>query len=259
MAFDPFGDAASRGYLRNSAGTNDMHQVQRLEHAAFRANVAEALYNLSKAESIGPAEIQQTHKTLFSSVYPWAGETRDKHAPESAITKGGRADLFAHPGDVGAAMDYALKQGNDKKFMETKPGEVMGSLAYAHPFLEGNGRTIMAVHSELSDRAGISIHWEKTNKVEYLQALTMELEQPGRGHLDNYLKPFVQKQVDQQTQIQTLQALPGLGPVEGRSAEQAKPVPTDLVNPAAETPSKPAEAAKVEIPKGETPKNGQRM
>jgi hypothetical protein len=49
MAFDPFGDAALRGYLRNSAGTNDMEQVKRLAHAAFRANVAHALYELSQA------------------------------------------------------------------------------------------------------------------------------------------------------------------------------------------------------------------
>ena len=54
----------------------------------------------------------------------------------------GRSDLFADPREVGAAMDYALRQGNDKNIMANKPGEVMGSLANAHPFLNGNGRTV---------------------------------------------------------------------------------------------------------------------
>jgi cell filamentation protein len=96
----------------------------------------------------------------------------------------------------------------------------MGSLAHAHPFLDGNGRTIMVVHTELAKRAGISIEWEKTNKVDYLTALTRELDQPGKGHLDAYLKPYVQKATDRENQIQTLQSLPGLGP----QAEAPKPM-----------------------------------
>ena len=38
----------------------------------------------------------------------------------------------------------------------------MGSLACAHPFLNGNGRTIMTVHTELANRAEIRVEWEKT-------------------------------------------------------------------------------------------------
>jgi cell filamentation protein len=258
MALDPFGDAASRGYLRNSAGTNDMEQVKRLEHAAFRANVAHALYELSQAKSIGQAEILQTHKTLFSSVYPWAGESRSRHAPNSAISKGGRSDLFADPREVGAAMDYALKQGNDKNFMANKPGEVMGSLAYAHPFLDGNGRTIMVVHTELANRAGITIAWEKTDKADYLQALTKELDQPGKGHLDNYLKPFVQNTIDKQEQVQTVNSLPGFGPAEAKAVEMAEGNPEAFTKPSADDTSKATETPKVERPKAETRK-GQRL
>jgi len=75
--------------------------------------------------------------------------------------------------------------------MTAHPGDVMGMLAYAHPFLDGNGRTIMVVHTELVTRAGISIDWAKTDKQDYLAALTRELDRPGKGELDNYLKSFV--------------------------------------------------------------------
>jgi cell filamentation protein len=56
--------------------------------------------------------------------------------------------------------------------MKAKPGEIIGYLAYGHPFLDGNGRTIMTVHSVLAQRAGFSIDWSATKKDAYLDALT---------------------------------------------------------------------------------------
>lgn len=69
----------------------------------------------------------------------------------------------------------------------------MGYLAYAHPFLDGNGRTIMTVDTELCRRAGIHIDWSHSEKAPYLAALTKELQDPAKGHLDNYLRPFVRE------------------------------------------------------------------
>jgi hypothetical protein len=111
-----------------------------------------------------------------------------------------------------AAVEYALKDGQNKELMARRPGEVMGTLAFAHPFLDGNGRALMVVHTELAHRAGISIDWQKTNKADYLAALTRELDEPGKGHLDAYLRPFIQKVADWETQVATLEELPGLGP-----------------------------------------------
>lgn len=67
----------------------------------------------------------------------------------------------------------------------------MGQLAFAHPFLDGNGRTILLVHMELCYRAKFAIDWSKTNKDAYLRALSDEIRDPSRGHLDDYLKPHV--------------------------------------------------------------------
>jgi hypothetical protein len=46
--------------------------------------------------------------------------------------------------------------------MKARSGEIMGYLAYGHPFLDGNGRTIMTAHSALAQRAGFSIDWTAT-------------------------------------------------------------------------------------------------
>lgn len=56
-------------------------------------------------------------------------------------------------------------------------------LADAHPFLDGNGRTILLVFMELCHRAGFAIDWSRTTKDDYLAALSTEINQPSRAIL----------------------------------------------------------------------------
>ena len=189
MIFDPFGDFKTRGYLRNCNAEKDLEAVKVLEHFAFRDRLNTALEYLSQKEPLSYQDVLETHKILFEAVYPWAGQDRAQTAPNIAVSKG--RVLFAHPEDARPAVEHALRIGQDKGFMATKPGEVMGFLAYGHPFLDGNGRTIMTVHAELAQRAGIGIDWPATDKTEYLTALTHELTRPGKGHLDAYLSAFL--------------------------------------------------------------------
>jgi cell filamentation protein len=79
--------------------------------------------------------------------------------------------------------------------MRENPGVIMGYLAYAHPFLDGNGRTIMVVHGVMAQRAGLSIDRARTRKTDYLAALTKELDEPDKGYLDAYFKPYIRKAV----------------------------------------------------------------
>lgn len=218
MTFDPFGDFESRGYLRNSLGEKNMDVVKRSEHVEFRANVAKAIDDLAGKKQLAYSDILQTHKTLFSQLYPWAGQDRSVNAPGLDISKGGVSGMFAYPHQVERAAGFALRQGNDPEFMRAKPGEVMGNLAHAHAFLDGNGRTLMVVHGDLAHKAGISIDWKSTDKASYLTALTHELQRPGEGHLDKYLKPFVQSAVDRHEQLATLLGLKGLGPGSQKAA-----------------------------------------
>ena len=139
---------------------------------------------ISSIEVLEYKDVLGTHKILFGGVYPWAGQDRLATAPEIDISKGGYEKMFALPQDIRRATEYGLEQGRNIAFMQTKPGEVMGSLCHAHPFLDGNGRTIMVMHGELAYRAGISIDWAKVEKSTYLTVLTQELYFPGKGHLE---------------------------------------------------------------------------
>jgi cell filamentation protein len=188
VTFDPFRDFETRGYLRNLAKEKDLAIVRRLEHASFVTGLEQAFRVLGAAEPLTYDHVLSTHRMLFSAVYPWAGEDRLTNFPGHAVVKG---DVqFAHPNDIRAAVDWALSHGQDRAFMKKKPGEVMGYLAFGHPFLDGNGRTIMMIHALLAQRAGFSIDWAKTDKPAYLTALTREIDEPGKGHLDAYLSGF---------------------------------------------------------------------
>lgn len=86
----------------------------------------------------------------------------------------------------------------------------MGYLAYAHPFLDGNGRTIMIIYAVLSKRAGFSINWSATDKAGYLSALTKELDEPGKGHLDAYFSGFMHDAVPADRMADELVQVAGL-------------------------------------------------
>ena len=216
MTFDPFGDYESRGYLRNVEQERDLDIVRRMEHISFTTGLEEGFKRLSEVEQLTYKDVLATHKTLFEAVYPWAGEDRADNAPELAIRRGDV--LFAHPQDIRRAIDVALAKGQDKGIMRQKPGEVMGYLAFAHPFLDGNGRTIMVVHSVLANRAGIAIDWASTEKKAYLSTLTEEIDNPGKGHLDKYLKPFIRSAIAHNELVGHIKDMPGLG---GRVGEHA--------------------------------------
>lgn len=226
MTFDPFGDFDTRGYLRNTKGLKDPEAVKLSEHAAFRLNIEEALAALrATARPLGYQDVLGTHKRLFGDVYPWAGQDREATASQLAVGKAGRFDLFAHPRDARRAVEHALGMATDPAQMRAKPGEVMGLLCHGHPMLDGNGRTLMTVHAELCRRAGIRIAWEDVAKADYLDALTRELERPGKA-LDAFLGPHVQRPAVSVAQdAKRLQTLPGLGPPAGGAAPpKAKPL-----------------------------------
>lgn len=229
MIFDPFFDFETKGYLRNRFGEKDLAIVRRLEHSSFVQGVEEAFAKLARVDRLTYRDVLATHKTLFGDVYSWAGQDRAQTAPNLAVNRG--EVLFAHPLDAPRAVEHALRLGHDAVAMVERPGEVMGFLAYGHPFLDGNGRTIMVVHTELAQRAGISIDWGATDKDSYLSALTRELQKPGQGILDAYLKPFIGPAIGREGLTQHLAQARGLDG--GRSSVAAgNEVSGDFADPA---------------------------
>jgi cell filamentation protein len=208
VTFDPFGDFATEGYLRNFEKEKDLAIVKRAENASFTTGLDEAFAHLARSRALSYDDVLQTHGILFGAVYPWAGQDRTQTAPKLSVKKG--AVIFANAREIRAAVEFALRKGQDKAYMKAKPGEIMGYLAYGHPFLDGNGRTIMTVHSVLAQRAGFSVDWSATKKDAYLDALTKEIENPPKGHLDAYLKPFIRTPIAYEQLATAIVQAPGL-------------------------------------------------
>ncbi|ANS40989.1 Fic/DOC family protein [Serratia inhibens] len=195
MIFDPFGDFDTAGYLQNSQTLKEPDEIKRAEHLSFELSIEDALSYLAQTNPINYQSVLQVHETLFSDFYPWAGKDRNELVPHLAVFKGSPGNLrhtvFERPDSIRMAVDYALQLAANKERFRERPGEVMGLLAFAHPFLDGNGRTILLVFMELSFRAGFSINWSETRKDDYLRALTNEIGDPSQRYLDHYLTPFV--------------------------------------------------------------------
>ena len=215
--FDPFGDFQSAGYLRNIERLKDPEEIKVQEHLFFEANLEQALLYLERLSApVDYNNFLEVHRILFGAFYPWADQDRHALGVGRLVGKGGSVQFEASE-LCQRAVEWGLNMGNDHATMRTRPGEVMGAFAWGHPFLDGNGRTMLVVHSVLSHRAGISVAWSATRKHDYLDALTQELQQPQRHHLDAYLRPFVQPTAVQGSLLEHLQGLPGL---DGRGSDQ---------------------------------------
>ncbi|VVO78377.1 hypothetical protein PS903_01634 [Pseudomonas fluorescens] len=214
MRFDPFGDFETAGYLQNSLQLKDPTEVKESEHLSFESSIEDALAYLSEKKSIDYRTVLKVHEILFSDFYHWAGKDRNELVPHLAVFKGSHdnphSTAFERPDFIKMSVDYALELTADKKRFKDRPGEVMGQLAFAHPFLDGNGRTILLVFMELCYRARFAIDWSRTSKDDYLRKLSDEIREPSKGHLDNYLKPFVVEISSRDQWPETISGIRGL-------------------------------------------------
>jgi cell filamentation protein len=208
VTFDPFGDFATEGYLRNFEKEKDLAIVKRAENASFMTGLDDAFATLAQSKVISYSDLLRTHGILFGAIYPWAGQDRTQTAPKLTIKKG--PVIFANAPEIRAAVEFALRKGQDTDYMKARPGEIMGYLAYGHPFLDGNGRTIMTAHSVLAQRAGFSIDWSATKKDAYLDVLAQEIETPQKGSLDAYLMPFIRDPIAYEKLATAIVQAPGL-------------------------------------------------
>lgn len=214
--FDPFKDFEQAGYLRNLFQEKDPEIVREMEHTMFRAGLDEALTHVESRNELAYDDFLAVHRILFSEFYPWAGQDRSETAPDYSVSKGDT--IFCHPLDSRRAVEEGLRLGQDPETMRERPGEVMGFFAYGHPFLDGNGRTMLIIHSELCHRAGFYIEWHRTNKSDYLTALTNEVAYPCKGHLDDYLAGFINDAPDRDLWTTSIHDIQGL---DGRSDQNA--------------------------------------
>lgn len=184
-SWDPFGDMETRGILRNHYGTNNGNKLANFEYVSIRKNMPKALAYLGSTKTINLKAWLKTHEILFSDVFPWAGTAR-------------KVDVFRGPVKfnlfhlLAKEAEAVFKKAEDPDFLKNNIGYVYGELAFNHPFLDGNGRSLNTVFTEMLRRSGLKMNWEAVDRSEYLDHLTQAVLLTNYTHLDRYLMERLQ-------------------------------------------------------------------
>ena len=159
-SFDPFGDFETMGYLRNTMGAKDPQKVKTFEHATFLLNLPSTLDWLA-TQPLTYATLLQVHRRLFGDFYPWAGQDRLTVLPDTTVKNG--EIVFADPEVIEQCVTNAVNQ--------KSPEMVLGGLALAHPFLDGNGRAVFVFFAEHQRRHKKLVRFDQISKGDLGHAL----------------------------------------------------------------------------------------
>jgi cell filamentation protein len=162
---NPFEPSDDGVILRNKAGVTRKDELGALEFVHVRANMKKALSMLQFEREITMTSWLRCHAILFSDLYPWAGQIRHVGVDKGPVR-------FNFPKDIVNETNAILRKANDPDFFASNMGKVYATLAFNHPFLDGNGRSLNTTFTELARRSGFGIAWDEVKKEAYLATLT---------------------------------------------------------------------------------------
>lgn len=117
--------------------------------------------------------LKDIHGHLFGDLYDWAGQQRtieiSKMSNDRTFTPKDQVEKKLNDTFEKLKDDNYLKDLSQDKFAK-KIGDLINDINEAHPFREGNGRTMREFVTAVSNEAGYEINWSSMNKQEWNQA-----------------------------------------------------------------------------------------
>lgn len=154
--------------LRTVAELTDPTAVAIFERIVSADAEAALRENLDRGRSLDLAHLDDIHGHLFGEVYPFAGQHRyvDTQKP------GQTGESFLHHRWIGtyadAVIDQLRTEGNLTSL--TEPGQwadrgayYQAALLHAHPYREGNGRSVRLWLEDLAAGAGHTLDWTRSS------------------------------------------------------------------------------------------------
>ncbi|MGD0682329.1 MAG: Fic family protein [Terracidiphilus sp.] len=151
--------------LRNLKDLRDQTALNRFEADA----VAVELIDLKQNPITGPFDIrrmQETHRRIFSRIYPWAGEFRKdigmlaKNRSGFVVAYGPSQNIPGALASVFAALRAEINlKGLDADAMAKRLAYYYGELDAIHAFRDGNSRTLRVFTTDLAVAAGHQLDW----------------------------------------------------------------------------------------------------
>lgn len=144
--------------LRNKAG----HETQEALDQFERLSVANRMVEEPPQGGFDYAHLKALHFHLFQDVYDWAGEERNVSISKANTT-------FANPRYIHPMVTSLCGELAGENFFQNlapdpfveRAAHFMVELNMAHPFREGNGRTIRYFLFLLADNAGYEVDMDK--------------------------------------------------------------------------------------------------
>lgn len=158
---DPYIDAAT-GVLKNKLG---IRNAADLEQAECNLSLIRALsFARRPVPRFDLPCLLAIHRQLFGDLYAWAGQIRTVD-----IAKG--QSLFAHFAHIETYLNkilHPLAQGRlpygEPAAFAEQAAYYLGEINAAHPFREGNGRTMREFVGRLARQCGYRIAWENIGR-----------------------------------------------------------------------------------------------
>ena len=168
----------NNGVLENKLGITDADELRELEYALTEEKINGILSkgSFGNIQGYGLERQQAIHQYLFEGIYEWAGKVRT--VPSSKGMGGGLVSIFSNPDEIRQVWDLleqktarfarAENLSFDQKLEEL--ADIFIQANHAHPFPEGNGRSLQVFMHQLAAEQGIRLDYTKNNKDEWNHA-----------------------------------------------------------------------------------------
>lgn len=165
---DPYAYSGS-WTLANKYGIKDKQDLDILEETITRVRASEGIPQGNHDYD----HLKSIHKHLFQDLYEWAGKERTiqigKQSNDKSFTNTDLIENNLNNTFKKLKEDNYLKQLPKDEFSK-KIGDLVNNINEAHPFREGNGRTMREFITSVSNEAGYDINWSAMDKKEWNKA-----------------------------------------------------------------------------------------
>lgn len=150
--WDSYFSYEDRRVLSNIPGITDFEEWKRAEYS----HVEQRFFDLRSGEISAPATFdvdhaRAVHGALFEGFYEWAGECRRVPLSDGLIDFAPYDQIALTLSEAGAYFKRHLEGGGDREAFVTAACEATSRWNYAHPFREGNGRTMKIVLNQFTE------------------------------------------------------------------------------------------------------------
>lgn len=149
--------------LKNIPGIKDSKELKRVEGELTKSSMG-AVYSREYSK-FDTNTLKAIHRTIFGSLYSWAGEFRTINITKAEEVLGGDTVHYAFHGEIKKQLDAISKEIGKLKYSDTpktlmfKIVRIAASIWHTHPFREGNTRTVVAFSVLLAAKFGIQIDY----------------------------------------------------------------------------------------------------